>query len=80
MNVIPRELFGIPILAIGIAERLLPPRLADALNAPILRAVVGDLREDILSGAGNLKEWRMPPGEKVAEAVCEEQLHRGARS
>ena len=43
VNVIPRELFGIPILAIGIAQRWLPPRLADALNAPILRAVMGDL-------------------------------------
>ena len=38
VNVIPRELFGIPILAIGIVQRKLPPRLADALNAPILRA------------------------------------------
>jgi cation diffusion facilitator CzcD-associated flavoprotein CzcO len=43
VNVIPRELFGIPILTIGILQRNLPPRLADALNAPILRAVMGDL-------------------------------------
>lgn len=43
VNVIPRELFGIPILAISIAQRKLPRRLADALNAPVLRAVVGDL-------------------------------------
>lgn len=43
VNVIPRELFGIPILAIGIVQNRLPPRLADALNAPILRAVMGDL-------------------------------------
>lgn len=43
VNVIPREIFGIPILAISIAQRALPPRLADALSAPIRRAVVGDL-------------------------------------
>ena len=43
VNVIPRELFGIPILTIGIAQRRLPPRLVDALNAPILNAVIGDL-------------------------------------
>jgi indole-3-pyruvate monooxygenase len=43
VNVIPRELFGIPILAIAIALGGLPPRLADALNAPVLRAVMGDL-------------------------------------
>lgn len=45
VNVIPRELFGIPILAIGIVQNKLPPRLADALNAPILRAVIGDLTQ-----------------------------------
>lgn len=43
VNVIPRELFGIPILAIGILQSKLPPGVADAMNAPILRAVVGDL-------------------------------------
>ncbi len=43
VNVIPRELFGIPILTIGIAQSRLPPRLADTLNAPILNAVIGDL-------------------------------------
>ena len=43
VNVIPRELFGIPTLALGIAQRRLPPRIADALNAPLLRATIGDL-------------------------------------
>lgn len=43
VNVIPRELLGIPILSIAIFESRLPPRLADALNAPILRAAIGDL-------------------------------------
>lgn len=43
VNVIPRELFGIPILAICILERALPPALADAVNIPLLRAVMGDL-------------------------------------
>jgi cation diffusion facilitator CzcD-associated flavoprotein CzcO len=43
VNVIPRELLGIPILAIGLVQDKLPPRLADALNAPILRLAVGDL-------------------------------------
>ncbi len=43
VNVIPRELFGIPVVAIAGLERKLPPRWADALNGLILRAVVGDL-------------------------------------
>lgn len=43
VTVIPRELLGIPILAIGIPLQKLPARLADLLTAPILRAVFGDL-------------------------------------
>ena len=43
VNVIPRELFGIPILSIAILQSKLPPMLADAMNGPLLRAVVGDL-------------------------------------
>jgi len=43
VNVIPRELLGIPILAISLAQSKLPPHWADALNAPILRLAIGDL-------------------------------------
>jgi len=43
VNVIPRELFGIPILSIGILQNKMPAKLADAINAPILRAVIGDI-------------------------------------
>lgn len=43
VNVIPRELLGIPICVIGIMQSRLPSRLSDALNSAILRAVVGDL-------------------------------------
>lgn len=42
VNVIPRELFGIPILSIGIAQRRTPARISDTLNASVLRAVIGD--------------------------------------
>ncbi len=43
VNVIPRELAGIPILSIGIVQNKLPMWLADAINAPILRMVIGDI-------------------------------------
>ncbi|MFZ0544383.1 MAG: NAD(P)/FAD-dependent oxidoreductase [Candidatus Promineifilaceae bacterium] len=43
VNVIPRELLGIPILTIGIAQSNLPPSVADLLTAPVLRMVIGDL-------------------------------------
>lgn len=43
VNVIPRELLGIPILSIGIVQTKIPSGIADAINALILRAVVGDI-------------------------------------
>lgn len=43
VNVIPRDLFGIPIQAISIVESKLPLWLSDALNFIILGAVMGDL-------------------------------------
>jgi cation diffusion facilitator CzcD-associated flavoprotein CzcO len=43
VNVIPRELFGRPILAWGLAGRLLPARMADTINAPLLRFAIGSI-------------------------------------
>jgi cation diffusion facilitator CzcD-associated flavoprotein CzcO len=43
VNVIPRDLFGIPILAVGIAMGTLPARVADAIGRPLLRASIGDI-------------------------------------
>jgi indole-3-pyruvate monooxygenase len=43
VNVIPRDLFGIPILAIGILQSKIPARVADAINAPILHLAIGDI-------------------------------------
>ena len=43
VNVIPRELLGVPILAFSLALRPLPPRVADAMNALTLRLAIGDL-------------------------------------
>ena len=43
VNVIPRDLFGIPILSIGILQSRLPAKLADAINAPILHFAIGDI-------------------------------------
>ncbi len=43
VNVIPREIFGVPITTIGVRTGL-PARLVDVLAAPIIRMVVGDIR------------------------------------
>jgi indole-3-pyruvate monooxygenase len=43
VNVIPRELLGIPISVISLALRSLPPRVADAMSKLTRRLAVGDL-------------------------------------
>jgi thioredoxin reductase len=43
VNIVPRELFGLPILVFPIAEQWLPPRAADLLNAPAIRVALGSL-------------------------------------
>jgi cation diffusion facilitator CzcD-associated flavoprotein CzcO len=45
VNVIPREVLGLSVLAIGIATAWMPARIADALSAPLIRATIGDIRE-----------------------------------
>ena len=45
VNVIPRDLFGVPILSVGIVMSKLGAGLADLLSAPLVRAVVGDLHK-----------------------------------
>ena len=43
VRVLPRDLLGLPILGFAIAQRWLPARIADAINAPIIRLAIGPL-------------------------------------
>ena len=46
VNVVPRDIFGlVPILQVGAIMRHLPPAVADALAAPLVRVTVGDIRK-----------------------------------
>jgi hypothetical protein len=45
VNIIPRDILGIPILGIGISMSALPAEVADVLAWPLLRATIGDVRE-----------------------------------
>jgi cation diffusion facilitator CzcD-associated flavoprotein CzcO len=45
VNIVPRELFGVPILAFPAVEQWLPPRVADALNAPLVRFAIGSIEK-----------------------------------
>jgi hypothetical protein len=44
VNVLPRELLGLPILTWAILLSRLPTRLADVVSAPLVRLALGDLR------------------------------------
>ncbi len=43
VNVIPRDILGIPVLQIGIAQAKLPAKLVDTLNKPLLHLLIGDI-------------------------------------
>jgi NADPH-dependent glutamate synthase beta subunit-like oxidoreductase len=43
VRILPRDLFGLPILNFALAQRFLPARWADAINAPVIRLVVGSI-------------------------------------
>ena len=45
VNVVPRELFGLPILVWGLTGRLFPSRVADSINAPLLRFAIGSIEK-----------------------------------
>lgn len=44
VRILPRDLLGLPILTWAIGQAWLPPRLADAINAPAIRLALGPTR------------------------------------
>jgi len=46
VNVIPRDVLGVvPVLQLGIVMQHLPPAVADAMSAPMIRMTMGDIRK-----------------------------------
>lgn len=43
VNVLPRDVLGIPILQLGVLTSKLPPRFVDKLNAPLIKLLLGDI-------------------------------------
>ncbi|MFI5155498.1 MAG: flavin-containing monooxygenase [Chitinophagales bacterium] len=43
VNVIPRDILGIPVLELSFLLSRLPPRLADLISAPLVNLIIGDL-------------------------------------
>jgi indole-3-pyruvate monooxygenase len=62
VNVIPRDILGVPVLELSLLLRYLPPRLADWISAPLIRGVLGDV--------ARLGLQRMPYG-PIAQIVMD---------
>ena len=45
VNILPRDLLGLPILAWAIAQRRLPARVTDFIDAPVLRLAIGSIEK-----------------------------------
>lgn len=43
VNVIPRDVLGLPVLELSLVLKPLPPRVADTVSAPLLRLLIGDI-------------------------------------
>ncbi|MDP4265630.1 MAG: NAD(P)-binding domain-containing protein [Bacteroidota bacterium] len=43
VNVIPRDVLGVPVLELSLLMSRLPPRVADMISAPLMKWLVGDL-------------------------------------
>lgn len=61
VNVIPRDLLGVPIIVFSLALRALPPRVADAMTALTRRLAIGDL------ASAGLTRGDVGPLEQIAE-------------
>ena len=45
VNVLPRDVLGIPVLKLSLLMKQIPPHIADIINAPVLRWLVGDIKK-----------------------------------
>jgi len=45
VNIIPRDIAGIPILEFSLIMSRLPPRVADTIIAPLMRLIFGDIKK-----------------------------------
>ncbi|HEY4155298.1 MAG TPA: NAD(P)-binding domain-containing protein, partial [Puia sp.] len=59
VNVIPRDVLGVPVLKLSLMLKRLRPRLADRLSAPLISWLIGDL------SSLNLKKMPYGPLEQI---------------
>ncbi len=78
-NVVPRDVFGIPLLAISKLSMNLPPAWADRLGAPLLRLIFGDLTRHGLPRPpyGPMVQTRRHRRVPLIDVGTEEAIKRG---
>lgn len=59
VNIIPRDILGFPVLEMGKLTSFLPARLADKINAPLIKLLIGDIRKL------GLKKSNLGPKEQI---------------
>ncbi|WP_146344144.1 flavin-containing monooxygenase [Phaeobacter marinintestinus] len=52
VNILPKEIFGLPITSMGLLRKIFSYRVADAITAPVLRAKIGRPEDYGLQSAG----------------------------
>lgn len=79
VNVIPKEVLGIPILTLAIAEQALPVAMADFMNRQVSRFMFGDLTRLGLqvSGQGPLAQVREQKKVPLIDIGTIEAIKRG---
>jgi indole-3-pyruvate monooxygenase len=45
VNVVPRDVLGIPVIELSLLLNRLPPKFADAISAPLVNGLIGDIRK-----------------------------------
>jgi hypothetical protein len=43
VNIVPRDVLGVPVLELSLLLNFLPPRIADLLSAPLINAIIGNI-------------------------------------
>jgi hypothetical protein len=43
VNIVPRDVLGVPVLELSLLLNFLPPRIADLLSAPLVNGIIGDI-------------------------------------
>lgn len=79
VNVIPREVLGIPVLALSLLMKRLPPAFADLISAPLIKWTVGNIRKLGLKKLeyGPLEEIRRDKSAPVIDIGTIDHIRKG---